>query len=121
MIDYIMEVGIHAWPHFLIFIALIIFSGIVLIRKLDLRYRISTLPLAFVPFFVGISGFLYSFSNNVNQDARFANFYELRSPAISFHTYSTIAIMAATETAILLLVSSMLIITSRYTPDQSEQ
>jgi hypothetical protein len=121
MIQHIKEVGIHAWPHSLTFITLIIFSGAVLTRKLDFRYRISTLPLAFIPFFVGISGFIYSFSNDVNQDARFANFYELRSPAIDFHTYSIIPIMAAIETAILLIVSSILIITSRYTPDQCEQ
>ena len=121
LIDSIMELGIPAWPHVLIFFALIIFSGVVYTKNLDSRYRYSTLPLAFVPFFIGISGFLYTFSNAVNQQARWSNFYELRSPAIDFHTYSIIPIMASTETAILLLISAVLLITNRDASDKANK
>lgn len=119
LIDLILELGIPAWPHVLIFFALIIFSGAIYAKKLDFQYRLSTVPLAFVPFFVGISGFIYSFSNAVNQQARFTNFYELRSHAIDFHTYSIIPIMASTETAILLLISAVLLIKNRDASDKA--
>ena len=57
----------------------------------------------------------------MNQRARFANVYDIGDAAIELHTCSIIPIMAARETAMLLLISSILLIANRDTPGQSEQ
>lgn len=109
VIDLLREEGPFVYVHILAFvIGLAIAIWITMSRK-GMRARIAFVPVALLPFFVGMAVLAEHFSHDIEQTAAYAAIIDARVVMHQFHPPLRTLFLASTETAILLAVAGLLL------------
>lgn len=91
----------------LVFLAVVVLAAVILIRKADMRFRLSLIPLAFVPFLMGISGLAgnaITIVRLLQNPPDYSNHIE--TPVYAFDEPLHVVPLTAWETIILLVIAA---------------
>lgn len=108
LVDVHLLTGIPGQISALIFIGVLVFSAMIVLKRLDYRVRSALIPLSLVPLLLGISGTALSASEAIRRVMNPPN------PAADLvwspHELLYLLVVTAAESAILLTVTSLLMI-----------
>ena len=108
---YVREIGIAGQLSVLVFIATFAFSVLIFIRRLDRDFRLSLIPLSLLPIALGIFGISAGAIDAISS-LRTGSVRDDIGGLYYFSEVAQVLPLAAAESCILLLISSLLVMTS---------